>query len=77
MIWLIKLIWIMPGHRRKGYASRAIEAAEKIHGAHPSSLETILQEKGNLRLYEKPGYTRTGRILHINEKMDLVFYEKN
>ena len=40
-------------------------------------LDTILQEKGNLRLYEKMGYVQTGKVEHINEKMDIVFYEKN
>ena len=37
--------------------------------------ETILQEKGNL--YEKMEYHQTGQIEHINDRMDIVFYEKN
>ncbi len=40
-------------------------------------VETVLQEEGNLRLYEKLGYRRTGRVEHVNERMDLVFYEKD
>ena len=36
----------------------------------------ILQEKGNLHLYEKLGYHQTGKIENINERMDIVFYEK-
>lgn len=39
-------------------------------------IDTILQEKGNLHLYEKMGYVQTGKVEHINEKMDIVFYEK-
>ena len=70
-------IWIMPEHRNKGYAQAAILAAEQIHGPDNWSLDTILQEKGNLHLYEKMGYHRTGQIEKINDRMDIVFYEKN
>ncbi len=50
---------------------------KKIYGSEHWSLDTILQEKGNLHLYEKLGYHRTGKIEKINEKMGIVFYEKN
>jgi hypothetical protein len=40
-------------------------------------MDTILQEKGNLHLYEKMGYHRTGKVEHINDRMDIVFYEKD
>ena len=73
----ISPIWIMPQHRNKGYAQAAIAAAEQIHGSHFWCLDTILQEAGNLHLYEKMGYHRTGRIERINERMDIVFYEKD
>jgi hypothetical protein len=33
-------------------------------------------DKGNLHLYEKLGYHRTGRIDKINDRMDIVYYEK-
>jgi hypothetical protein len=39
-------------------------------------LDTILQEKGNCHLYEKIGYKKTGKIEKINERMDIVYYEK-
>ena len=39
-------------------------------------LETILQEKGNCYLYEKLGYHQTGKTEQINERMTIVFYEK-
>lgn len=73
----ISPIWIMPKHRNKGFAQAAIIAAEKKYGSNHWCLDTILQESGNLHLYEKMGYHRTGKIEKINDKMDIVFYEKD
>ena len=73
----ISPIFVMPDQRGLGYAQAAILEVEKIYGADNWCLDTILQEKGNLHLYEKMGYHRTGRIEHINERMDIVFYEKD
>ena len=73
----ISPIWIMPAFRNKGYAQQAITELERIYGSDHWCLDTILQEKGNLYLYEKMGYVQTGKVEHINEKMDIVFYEKN
>ena len=73
----ISPIWIRKEYRNKGYAQQAIIAVEKIYGSDYWCLDTILQEKGNLYLYEKLGYHQTGRVDKINEKMDIVFYEKN
>ena len=73
----ISPLWIMEEYRGKGYAQEAISAVEELYGADNWSLDTILQEKGNLHLYEKMGYHQTGRIEHINDRMDIVFYEKN
>ena len=67
----------MSEHRNQGYAQAAILAAEQIHGPEHWCLDTILQEKGNLHLYEKMGYHRTGLIEKINDRMDIVFYEKD
>ena len=72
----ISPIFIMPGFRGRGYAQEAILAVESIYGPDNWSLDTILQEKGNLHLYEKMGYHQTGQIEHINDRMDIVFYEK-
>ena len=72
----ISPIFIMKEHRGKGFAKAAIKAAEKLHGADNWSLDTILQEEGNCRLYEKMGYRRTGCEQVINDRMTLVFYEK-
>jgi RimJ/RimL family protein N-acetyltransferase len=73
----ISPIWIMPEYRNKGYAQQAILEAEKIYGSDHWCLDTILQEKGNLHLYEKLGYHQTGRIDKINDRMDIVYYEKD
>ena len=73
----ISPIWIMKEHRNKGYAQAALAEAERIHGSGNWCLDTILQEKGNLRLYEKMGYHQTGQIFNINEQMDIVFFEKD
>ena len=73
----ISPLWIMPEYRNKGYAQQAIIEAEKIYGDDNWSLDTILQEEGNLHLYEKLGYKQTGKIEKISDLMDIVFYEKN
>ena len=73
----ISPMWIMAEYRNKGYAQQAIREAENIHGSDCWSLSTILQEKGNCYLYEKMGYHRTGKIEKINDRMDIVYYEKD
>ena len=73
----ISPIWIMSEYRGRGYAQQAIMEAEKIYGSQNWSLDTILQEKGNLHLYEKLGYRQTGKVEKINDRMDIVFYEKD
>ena len=73
----ISPIWIMPPWRGHGYAQAAIREAERIYGDRHWCLDTILQEAGNLHLYEKMGYHRTGKVEKINSRMDLVFLEKD
>lgn len=73
----ISPIWIMQEYRNKGYAQSAITAVEQIYGSENWCLDTILQEKGNLHLYEKMGYHQTGKIEKSNDLMDIVFYEKD
>lgn len=50
---------------------------EEIHGTEDWELDTILQEPKNCHLYEKLGYRQTGKKRVINERLTLVFYEKN
>ena len=73
----ISPIFIMPEYRNQGYAQQAIKEAECIHGKQNWKLDTILQEKGNCYLYEKLGYHQTGKTEQINDKMTIVFYEKD
>ena len=73
----ISPIWIMKEYRHKGYAQQALIEAEKLHGRTNWCLDTILQEKGCIHLYEKLGYHPTGRVEKINSRMDIVFFEKN
>ena len=67
----------MKEYRNKGLAQKTFEEIEKIHGGDNWMLDTILQEEGNCYLYEKLGYKRTGETEKINERMDIVYYEKN
>ena len=73
----ISPLWIMPDCRNKGYAQQAILEAERIYGSDNWSLDTILQEAGNIHLYEKLGYKRTGKIEKIRENMDIIYFEKD
>lgn len=73
----ISPIFIMPEYRNKGYAQKAIQIAEEIHGCTNWELDTILQEKGNCYLYEKMGYHQTGKTEKINDNLTLVFYKKD
>ena len=73
----ISPIFIMKKFRNRGLAQKTFKEIEKIHGSKNWMLDTILQEAGNCYLYEKLGYQRTGEIENINERMDIVYYEKN
>ena len=73
----ISPVFIMKEYRNKGYAQKAIQLVEEIHGSSNWELDTILQEKGNCYLYEKMGYHQTGKTETINNKLTLVFYRNN
>lgn len=73
----ISPIFIMKEYRGLGYAQKAIQLAEDIHGSSNWELDTILQEKGNCHLYEKMGYRQTGVKKVINARMTLIFYHKD
>lgn len=69
-------LFVLPAYRNLGIAQMAIHAAEEIHGSSDWELETIAQEEGLCRLYEKLGYRKTGKTEAINDKLTLVFYKK-
>lgn len=73
----ISPIFIMPEFRGRGLAQQAILEAERLHGHDGWELSTILEEPGNCHLYEKMGYRKTGITEKINDRLTLVFYEKN
>jgi len=69
-------IFVLPPYRNRGIAQKAIREAERIHGCENWKLETILEEPGLCRLYEKLGYRKTGKTQKINDRLTLAFYEK-
>ena len=73
----ISPMFIMPEYRNKGFAQKAIQLVEEIHGDSNWELSTILQENGNCYLYEKMGYYQTGEKEKINDNLTLVFYKKD
>ena len=70
-------IWIMPTYRNQGLAQLAMRVVERIYGSHHWQLDTILQEQGNIYLYKKLGYKRTGVIENIKDGMDIVYFRKD
>ena len=70
-------IWIMPAYRNQGLAQLAMREVEKLYDSHHWQLDTILQEEGNIYLYEKLGYKRTGEIENIKGGMDIVYFHKD
>ncbi len=73
----ISALGVHPRYQGQGIAQQALLKIEEIHSdIRRWFLDTILQEEGNCHLYEKLGYKRTGKIEEINEKMTLVYYEK-
>ena len=73
----ISPIWIMPAFRNQGLTQLAMKEVENIYGSHHWQLDTILQEQGNIYLYEKLGYKRTGEIENIKDGMDIVYFHKD
>jgi GNAT superfamily N-acetyltransferase len=73
----IASVFILPEYQNKGIAQKVFKLAEERYKPENGwILDTILQEKGNCHLYEKMGYTKTGRTEKVNERMDIVYYEK-
>ncbi|GHU82519.1 acetyltransferase [Clostridia bacterium] len=70
-------LFVLPACQRRGYATAALAAVEaRYPDALVWELDTIAQEAGNCRLYERIGYRRTGEASVVNERMTLVAYEK-
>ncbi|GGH27666.1 GNAT family N-acetyltransferase [Paenibacillus segetis] len=70
-------IFILPDYQGMGIAQKVFSIIEDMYdNAQIWELDTILQEHGNCYLYEKLGYRKTGEMVQINDKMTIVFYEK-
>ena len=73
----VSALCVLPQYQGRGIAQAALLEIEKLHpDVERWFLDTILEEPGNCHLYEKIGYKKTGKTEVINEKMTLVFYEK-
>lgn len=73
----ISPMFIKPEEQGKGIAQKALTLIENLF-PHATSWElaTILEEKGNVYLYEKMGYERTGVLKKLNDIGTLVYYKK-
>lgn len=73
----ISPIFILPSQQGKGIAQETFNLLEEFYNdSKVWMLDTILEEEGNCYLYEKLGYTKTGRLEKIKEGMTIVYYEK-
>lgn len=76
-IYRIAPIFIIPEYKNRGIASVVLERILKYYeNAIVWHLDTILEEKMSCHLYEKFGFTPTGKQEVINERMTIVYYEK-
>jgi len=73
----ISPIFVLEPYQHRGIAQQAIAEAEKLHGSDHWELETILEEPGLCRLYERAGYVQSGKTEKLSDKATLVFYQKN
>lgn len=76
-MYRISPLFILPAHQNRGFGYAAMVA---LFGIYPQAdvwrLATIKQEKGNCHLYEKCGFTISRPEEIVNERMTLVFYQK-
>ena len=69
---------ILPDFQNQGLAQAMFRQLEQLYQPTDGwKLDTILQEQGNVHLYEKLGYQRVGEVQHYNERMDLIGFEKD
>jgi len=73
----LHIIHILPEFQGKGIGQRAIRLAEsQFPHAQSWCLETLEDMPQNRHVYEKLGYHFTGQTEKVNERLTLVFYEK-
>ncbi|WP_172251335.1 GNAT family N-acetyltransferase [Saccharibacillus deserti] len=70
-------VFVLPEYQGRGIARETFKWIEAMYADAPRwELDTVLQEEGNCRLYESLGYRRFGEHKVVNERMTLVYYEK-
>lgn len=73
----ISPVFILPEYQDCGYAQAALTLAERMYqSVRLWRLDTIKQEEKLRHLYEKLGYTATGKEDDIQEGMTIIYYEK-
>ncbi len=73
----ISPMFILPEFQGNGYAQQAIDEVEELYPkASIWQLDTIKEEKMLCHLYEKMGYKPTGKEEAIQDKMTIIYYEK-
>jgi len=70
-------VFVLPEYQGRGIAKAAFALVEALYpDVRRWELDTVLQEKGNCHLYESLGYRRYGEEKAINERMTMIFYQK-
>ncbi|WP_046166991.1 GNAT family N-acetyltransferase [Chromobacterium vaccinii] len=73
----ISPIFILSAFQRLGVAQQALRLLERWHRPKEGwCLDSIVEEVGNCRLYEKLGFIRVGPVKWVQPGMHLVSYRK-
>lgn len=73
----ISPMFILPEYQNNGYAQYALSAVENLYpNVNEWQLDTIKEESKLCCLYEKCGYTPTGKEEVIKDGMTIVYYRK-
>lgn len=73
-VYIDKLM-VHPAHQRKGHGSELLAAIEGCFPGKRYELFTSTRSAGNLRLYQKRGYTVFARRA-VNDELEFVYLEK-
>lgn len=74
----LHIINVLPEYQGRGIGQEAIRLAEGLFpDAKSWCLETLEDMPNNRHLYEKAGYKFTGKTEKINDKLTLVYYQKD
>ena len=76
-IYMLHIINVLPEYQGMGIGQLAIKLAEELFpDAKIWCLETLEDMPYNRHVYEKAGYKFTGKTEKINDKLTLVYYQK-